>query len=178
MWGILDKKVLYVLFFMLFLFLFMVLFVPSVNFWFDQFLGNRLNPINLIDIQRISAYKESMSLFLKSPLWGSLGTIYYAGDTLLDGNDANPYILYFVSGGLILGCGFLVMLGTLIFDLLQLTQRGLLVGTDYVIVYANVAAIIFLLLTQLFNNNGILFLIIMFYCTCRSSFVNLKSKIV
>lgn len=175
-WGFLDKKVLYALFFMLLLVLFGILFVPSVNFWFDQFLGNRLNPVHLIDSQRTLAYKESVSLFLKSPFWGSLGTIYYAGDTLLEGNDANPYVLYFVSGGLILGCGFLVMLGTLIFDLLQLIGLRQIVRTDNVIVYANVAAIMFLLLTQLFNNNDVLFLIIIFYCTCRSSFVELNPK--
>ena len=97
-------------------------------------------------------------------------------DTLLKGNDANLYILYFACGGLILGFSFLTMLAMIIYDLLE-SARIKVDNKIKMLVYANLAGIIFLLLTQLFNNNGVLFLILFFYCTCRAGFVNSQVKI-
>lgn len=174
-WGIINIRVFKVLLSFLALMILFLSFVPSLNHWFEQFIEVRLSLAHLIDPQRLLAYKESINLFLRSPFWGSLGTIYFAGDTLLNGNDANPFVLYFISGGLILGFCFLIMIAAMVFDLIHLIRSDW--ANNYKnLVYANVSAIIFLNLTQLFNSNGVLLLILMFYSTCRAAFEDLQQK--
>jgi hypothetical protein len=120
--SILNRRIFYNFLILIVSCILITLCLPSAYSWFEIFISNRLNLDLLIDYQRYYAFHESLVLFIKNPVFGSFGTIYYVSDYLLGGNDTSLFILYFLSGGLILGFSFLIMLFTLVYDLLKLVN--------------------------------------------------------
>ena len=124
-----------------------------------------------VPAERTIAARSAWQYFLDSPLLGYGGTIYSISERLLNHLDLSAFVLYFLSGGVFLGTAYIVIMLLFIVDLIKkLPDNNLSDHRSKILL--TIGAIAFLIITQFFNENAVLFFIILLYSTAKASLRN------
>lgn len=163
------KLLKYLIFVCVFLF-FSYLFIDDLNSYVNLFIENRLaNDSVGIDSQRLSGLTKSLNVIKESLGMGVGGTIFSVSEKYLNSDDATGYILHFLVGGISLGMIYLVFLMSMIYDLVKTKQGKDIQKTHKLLIEMAILALIIGMMTQVFNENSIIFYILLLYSTTRSS---------
>ena len=118
--------------------------------------------------ERTQAAAIALQAFAESYGMGVGGTIYSASDRILNNMDLTAFLLYFLAGGILLGGSYILMLLLLLADLTRTLKLNL--SYDHSIkIILTISALVIAVLTQIFNDNGILFYIILLYSAAKAS---------
>lgn len=164
-------KYLIILTFLLFL---CYIFIDSLQVYVNLFIEHRLVGTDAYSSnQRLRGMLKSLELFNESFGMGVGGTIYSIVGEYLNNDDTSAYILYFIAGGIPLGMAYLVFLISMPYDLIKIRQKTTFTSHKLLIEMA-ILAILIGLITQIFNQNAIVFYCILLYATAKSSLFNKK----
>jgi hypothetical protein len=120
-----------------------------------------------LDGERTEGSRMALHLFINSYGLGLGGGIYDVALYHLKSNDVSSYIIYFLTGGVLLG---LLHFGSILFMIIDLFRKS--IGSDKMInntfVFLAACSIFIGFLTQFFNNNELQFIIWLIYVSAAA----------
>lgn len=105
------------------------------------------------------------------------GTIFSVSEKYLNSDDATGYILHFLVGGISLGMIYLVFLMSMIYDLVKTKQGKDIQKTHKLLIEMVILALSIGMMTQVFNENSIIFYYILLYSVSKSSMFYKKNSL-
>lgn len=173
-YAVFRYKVLKYLIFIGILLLVFYLTFGSLNRYINLFIENRITQGNLeIDSQRIQGLIMSLEVFKESLGMGVGGTIYSVSEKYLDFNDTSGYILHFLVGGIPFGIMYLIFLGSMIYDLFKIKYKVKL-KEHFIFIEVVILALLIGMISQVFNENSLIFYYLLLYSTVRASLFNIS----
>lgn len=168
-YSVFYKKLSFLIVPSIFIIIFSYFYFDSLNTYVNAFVENRLASGNTsIDIQRLSALSKSIDLMKEYFLMGCGGTIFSVSERYLNYDDNTGYILHFLVGGIPLGVLYIIFLVSMPYDLLKLKKR-IQSKTHKRLIEITVVGLFVGMLTQVFNENSIIFYYLLLYSVARSS---------
>ncbi|VAW82572.1 hypothetical protein MNBD_GAMMA12-1642 [hydrothermal vent metagenome] len=149
------------------------LFIQEFREWTLYFIQNRLSG-GVFDEQRIRGLVKLSQLYVDSFPFGVGGNIGYVLDELLVSDDASAFLLYFAVS-LPLGLIYLALNFMLVYDLI-VRKRFVRSKNHRWMIYLSALSILLGIITQIFNENGILFYLILIYGAARASTLNIQQQ--
>lgn len=170
MYNIFRYKSVKYLFYIFLLILFSYILIDSFNTYMNSFIEDRLSDGNSnIDEQRMLALIKSLEVIKESFGLGVGGTIYSVSEKYLNDGDTTGYILHFLVGGFPFFLIYIILLISFIYDLVKFKEGANVIPQHKLLVEMSILGLIIGMVTQIFNENSIMFYYLLLYSTARSS---------
>lgn len=169
-YSIFRYKLVKYLFYTLSLILLSYILIDDYNAYINSFIENRLlNGNSDIDEQRMSGLIKSLEVIKESFGLGVGGTIFSVSEKYLNDDDTTGYILHFLVGGFPFFLIYVILLISFIYDLVKFKQSVNIIPQHKLLVEMSILGLIIGMITQIFNENSIMFYYLLLYSTARSS---------
>jgi hypothetical protein len=169
-YSIFKYKLVKYLFYIFLLILFSYILIDSFNTYINSFIENRLlNGNSNIEEQRMPALIKALEVIKESFGLGVGGTIFSVSEKYLNDNDTTGYILHFLVGGFPFLLIYITLLISLIYDLVKFKESINIIPQHKLLVEMSILGLIIGMITQIFNENSIMFYYLLLYSTARSS---------
>lgn len=174
-YGIFKYKLLKYLLYIILIMLFGYIFIDSFSAYINTFIENRLlNGQANIDEQRLSGLIKSLEVIKESFGLGVGGTIFSVSEKYLDYDDTTGYILHFLVGGIPFLLVYISLLLSMIYDLIKSKQNINIMTEHRLLINMSILGLIVGMITQVFNENSIMFYYLLLYSAAKSSLFDKK----